>query len=137
MKILYIPCLQGNYAYLVIDETTKEATAVDPVEPENILEVAKQNDAKLKMVFGGSLDNVKGCIDKVDDGSISPELVDTRMSRRRRKKNAEQESTETSNRNPGQPLENHHHFSAFSDQIFRLLTNLAINHPNFADYVVM
>ncbi|GAB4837602.1 hypothetical protein Ancab_002450 [Ancistrocladus abbreviatus] len=160
MKILYIPCLQGNYAYLVIDETTKEATAVDPVEPENILEVAKQNDAKLKMVltthhhwdhaggnekmrqlvpgikvFGGSLDNVKGCIDKVDNGSISPEFVDTKMSRRRRKKNAERESTETSNRNPGQPLENHHHFSAFSDQIFRLLTNLAINYPKFADHV--
>ncbi|GAB4832107.1 Hydroxyacylglutathione hydrolase cytoplasmic [Ancistrocladus abbreviatus] len=93
MKILHIPCLQDNYAYLVIDETTKEAAAVDPVEPEKILEVAKQNDAKLKMVltthhhwdhaggnekmrqlvpgikvFGGSLDNVKGCTDKVDNG---------------------------------------------------------------------
>ncbi|GMH19358.1 hypothetical protein Nepgr_021199 [Nepenthes gracilis] len=93
MKILHIPCLEDNYAYLIIDETTKEAAVVDPVEPEKVLEVAKQNDAHLKMVltthhhwdhaggnnkikelvpgikvYGGSLDSVKGCTDKVDNG---------------------------------------------------------------------
>ncbi|GAB4837587.1 hypothetical protein Ancab_002435 [Ancistrocladus abbreviatus] len=85
-------------------------------------------------VFGGSLDNVKGCTDKVDNGSISPESVDTKMSRRWRKKNAERENTETSSPNPSQSVENHRHFSALSNQIFRLLTNLAVNYRNFADY---
>lgn len=93
MKIFHIPCLQDNYSYLIIDEQTKEAAVVDPVEPEKVLEVAKQNDANVKFVltthhhwdhaggndkirelvpgikvFGGSIDNVKGCTDKIDNG---------------------------------------------------------------------
>ncbi|RWR80528.1 hypothetical protein CKAN_00917100 [Cinnamomum micranthum f. kanehirae] len=93
MKILHIPCLEDNYAYLIIDEETREAAAVDPVEPENILSVAKDNGADLKMVltthhhwdhaggnekikqlvpgirvFGGSIDDVKGCTDKLENG---------------------------------------------------------------------
>ncbi|KAJ8649874.1 hypothetical protein MRB53_002897 [Persea americana] len=94
MKILHIPCLEDNYAYLIIDEETREAAAVDPVEPEKILSVAKDNGADLKMVltthhhwdhaggnekikqlvpgirvFGGSIDNVKGCTDKLENGA--------------------------------------------------------------------
>ncbi|GAB2287944.1 Hydroxyacylglutathione hydrolase cytoplasmic [Dionaea muscipula] len=93
MKILHVPCLQDNYAYLIINERTREAAAVDPVEPEKMIEIAKENDAHLKMVltthhhwdhaggnekirelvpgikiYGGSLDNVKGCTDKVENG---------------------------------------------------------------------
>jgi hydroxyacylglutathione hydrolase len=92
MKIFHIPCLEDNYSYLIIDEITKEAAVVDPVEPEKVLEVAKQHGANLKLVLtthhhwdhaggnekfkelvpgikvlGGSIDNVKGCTDQVDN----------------------------------------------------------------------
>jgi hydroxyacylglutathione hydrolase len=33
MKIVPVPCLEDNYAYLIIDEDTREAAVVDPVEP--------------------------------------------------------------------------------------------------------
>ncbi|KAL5733058.1 hypothetical protein ACOSP7_032396 [Xanthoceras sorbifolium] len=93
MKIFHIPCLEDNYSYLIIDEGTKEAAVVDPVEPEKVLEVAKRHGVDLKIiltthhhwdhaggnekmkemvpgikVYGGSLDNVKGCTDKVENG---------------------------------------------------------------------
>ena len=35
----------------IVDEPTKEAAVVDPVEPEKVLEVAKQNGASVKMVL--------------------------------------------------------------------------------------
>ncbi|KAF3433244.1 hypothetical protein FNV43_RR24346 [Rhamnella rubrinervis] len=93
MKIYEVPCLGDNYAYLIIDETTKEAAVVDPVEPQKIVNTAKQHDVLLKLVltthhhwdhaggneklkqlvpgikvYGGSIDNVKGCTDKVENG---------------------------------------------------------------------
>ncbi|KAL5801283.1 hypothetical protein ACOSQ3_032915 [Xanthoceras sorbifolium] len=93
MKIFHIPCLEDNYSYLIIDEGTKEAAVVDPVEPEKVLEAAKRHGVDLKIiltthhhwdhaggnekmkemvpgikVYGGSLDNVKGCTDKVESG---------------------------------------------------------------------
>ncbi|KAK0591667.1 hypothetical protein LWI29_005958 [Acer saccharum] len=93
MKIFHVPCLEDNYSYLIIDEGTKEAAIVDPVEPEKVLEAAKQHGVDLKIiltthhhwdhaggnekmkemvpgikVYGGSLDNVKGCTDKVENG---------------------------------------------------------------------
>ncbi|KAK2637255.1 hypothetical protein Ddye_032047 [Dipteronia dyeriana] len=56
----------------IIDECTKEAAIVDPVEPEKVLEAAKQHGADPhhppSLVYGGSLDNVKGCTDKVENG---------------------------------------------------------------------
>ncbi|WVY89819.1 hypothetical protein V8G54_035333 [Vigna mungo] len=93
MKIQHIPCLEDNYSYLIVDETTKEAAAVDPVEPEKILEAANSRGVTLKLVltthhhwdhaggnekikqlvpgikvYGGSIDNVKGCTDMVENG---------------------------------------------------------------------
>ncbi|XP_074274504.1 hydroxyacylglutathione hydrolase cytoplasmic [Silene latifolia] len=93
MKIYHIPCLQDNYSYLIIDETTKEAAAVDPVEPEKVLQLANQHGVHLSFVltthkhwdhaggnekikelvpgikvYGGSVDDVKGCTNKVDNG---------------------------------------------------------------------
>ncbi|KAL6526897.1 Hydroxyacylglutathione hydrolase cytoplasmic [Orobanche gracilis] len=93
MQILLIPCLEDNYSYMIIDETTKEAAVVDPAEPRKILRVAEENGVELKLVltthhhwdhaggneemkqlvpdikiFGGSVDNVKGCTDKVENG---------------------------------------------------------------------
>ncbi|KAJ4753804.1 hypothetical protein LUZ62_088209 [Rhynchospora pubera] len=93
MKIIPIPCLEDNYAYLIVDEATKEAAAVDPVEPEKIIQAATEIGASVNAVltthhhwdhaggnekmsllipgikvYGGSVDNVKGCTDKVENG---------------------------------------------------------------------
>nr|KYP72752.1 Hydroxyacylglutathione hydrolase cytoplasmic [Cajanus cajan] len=93
MKIHHIPCLEDNYSYLIVDESTKEAAAVDPVEPEKLLEAANSHGLTLKLVltthhhwdhaggnekikqlvpgikvYGGSIDNVKGCTHKVENG---------------------------------------------------------------------
>ncbi|EXC21105.1 Hydroxyacylglutathione hydrolase cytoplasmic [Morus notabilis] len=93
MKIHYVPCLEDNYSYLIIDESTKEAAVVDPVEPEKVVGVAQQHGVLLKLVltthhhwdhaggneklkqlvpgikvYGGSKDNVKGCTDSVENG---------------------------------------------------------------------
>ena len=34
MRIRLLPALQDNYMYLLVDEKSKEAAIVDPVEPE-------------------------------------------------------------------------------------------------------
>ncbi|XP_051123099.1 hydroxyacylglutathione hydrolase cytoplasmic [Andrographis paniculata] len=93
MQILHIPCLEDNYSYMIIDEATKDAAVVDPVEPHKILSVAQENGANLKLVltthhhwdhaggnekikqlipeikiYGGAVDNVKGCTEKVENG---------------------------------------------------------------------
>jgi len=47
MKIQLVPALEDNYMYLLIDETTGECAAVDPVEPKKIL--AAVADAKVKL----------------------------------------------------------------------------------------
>ncbi len=36
MKIKLIPALDDNYMYLLIDEKTKDAAIVDPVEPDKV-----------------------------------------------------------------------------------------------------
>nr|GFA14819.1 hydroxyacylglutathione hydrolase cytoplasmic [Tanacetum cinerariifolium] len=93
MKVIHIPCLEDNYAYLVIDEKTKQGAVVDPVEPEKVISVAKEHGVELKLVltthhhwdhaggnekikelvpgikvYGGSIDNVKGCTNKLENG---------------------------------------------------------------------
>ncbi|KAJ8764075.1 hypothetical protein K2173_004976 [Erythroxylum novogranatense] len=93
MKIFHVPCLEDNYAYLIIDEDTKEAAVVDPVEPDKILKVASEHGVHLKFVltthhhwdhaggnekmkqllpaikvYGGSLDKVKACTNQVENG---------------------------------------------------------------------
>ncbi|XP_031498433.1 hydroxyacylglutathione hydrolase cytoplasmic-like isoform X1 [Nymphaea colorata] len=94
MKIFPIPCLEDNYAYLIIDESSGEAAVVDPVEPEKVLKVANDNgvstvklvltthhhwdhargNEKMKelvpgvRVLGGSFDNVHGCTDRLEHG---------------------------------------------------------------------
>ncbi|XVF24289.1 hypothetical protein REPUB_Repub13aG0114700 [Reevesia pubescens] len=93
MKIFEIPCLEDNYSYLIIDESTKEAAVVDPVEAEKVVEAANQQGAVLKLVltthhhwdhaggndkikqlvpgiqvYGGSLDNVRGCTHSLHNG---------------------------------------------------------------------
>lgn len=93
MKIFEVPCLEDNYSYLVIDESTKEAAVVDPVEAEKVFDVANQHGVVLKFVltthhhwdhaggndkikqlvpgikvYGGSLDNVRGCTHQLQNG---------------------------------------------------------------------
>ncbi|KAF1001873.1 hydroxyacylglutathione hydrolase cytoplasmic isoform X1 [Apium graveolens] len=103
MKVIDVPCLEDNYSYLIIDEATKEAAAVDPVEPEKVLQVAQDHGVHLKLVltthhhwdhaggnerikellpgikvYGGSVDNVQGCTDKVENGdkfSLSSDIT--------------------------------------------------------------
>ncbi|GKA58836.1 metallo-hydrolase/oxidoreductase superfamily protein, partial [Tanacetum coccineum] len=77
----------------VIDEKTKQGAVVDPVEPEKVISVAKEHGVELKLVltthhhwdhaggnekikelvpgikvYGGSIDNVKGCTNKLENG---------------------------------------------------------------------
>lgn len=47
MKIIPIHVLEDNYSYILIDEKTKEAAVIDPVEPIKILNVISQTGAKL------------------------------------------------------------------------------------------
>ncbi|CAO3698857.1 unnamed protein product [Rhizopus stolonifer] len=37
MIVQPVPCLKDNYAYLLLDKATKQAAAIDPVEPKNVL----------------------------------------------------------------------------------------------------
>lgn len=36
MRVQVLPALQDNFMYLIIDENTKEAAIVDPVEPKKV-----------------------------------------------------------------------------------------------------
>lgn len=36
MRVQVLPALQDNFMYLIIDEKTKEAAIVDPVEPKKV-----------------------------------------------------------------------------------------------------
>ncbi|KAI8333702.1 hydroxyacylglutathione hydrolase [Chlamydoabsidia padenii] len=43
MIIKPVPCLQDNYSYLLLDEKTKTAAAIDPVEPDKVLCALEEN----------------------------------------------------------------------------------------------
>ncbi|XP_065846835.1 hydroxyacylglutathione hydrolase, mitochondrial-like [Oscarella lobularis] len=51
MKIRPVPALQDNYMYLLIDEKTHKAAAIDPVEPENIISAAKEEGVEIGTVL--------------------------------------------------------------------------------------
>ena len=36
MRVHILPALRDNYMYLLVDETSNEAAAVDPVEPKKV-----------------------------------------------------------------------------------------------------
>ncbi|KAA0168562.1 hypothetical protein FNF31_00442 [Cafeteria roenbergensis] len=40
MRVVPVPVLEDNFAYLLIDELSKQAAAVDPVEPAKVIEAA-------------------------------------------------------------------------------------------------
>ena len=51
MKIIPIPCLTDNYAYIINDQTTKTISIVDPSESKPIIEFLKENKLKLNFIF--------------------------------------------------------------------------------------
>ncbi|KAK7500779.1 hypothetical protein BaRGS_00008023 [Batillaria attramentaria] len=51
MRVRLIPALEDNYMYLIIDEQTQECAAVDPVEPEKVLNAVKEEGVTLKSVL--------------------------------------------------------------------------------------
>lgn len=51
MKVKLIPALQDNYMYLIIDEETKEAALVDPVEPEKCMNAIREENVKLTHIL--------------------------------------------------------------------------------------
>ncbi|ORX91150.1 hydroxyacylglutathione hydrolase [Basidiobolus meristosporus CBS 931.73] len=51
MKVLAIPALEDNYSYLIIDEKTNEAIAVDPVEPKKVIKAATEAKVNLTSIF--------------------------------------------------------------------------------------
>lgn len=51
MNVMPIEALQDNYMYLLIDEASKECAAVDPVEPEKVMDQVKKLGLKLTKVL--------------------------------------------------------------------------------------
>ncbi|KXS10408.1 hydroxyacyl glutathione hydrolase [Gonapodya prolifera JEL478] len=46
MKVVPVPCLEDNYAYLLIDEKTGTSAFVDPVQPEKLVAAAEKEGVK-------------------------------------------------------------------------------------------
>ena len=51
MNVVPIEALSDNYMYLLIDEASKECAAVDPVEPEKVMEQVKKLGLTLTKVL--------------------------------------------------------------------------------------
>ncbi|XP_061455178.1 hydroxyacylglutathione hydrolase, mitochondrial isoform X1 [Rhineura floridana] len=51
MKVELLPALTDNYMYLLIDEDTKEAAIVDPVQPQKVAEAVRKHGVKLTTVL--------------------------------------------------------------------------------------
>ncbi|CAE8712490.1 unnamed protein product [Polarella glacialis] len=91
MRVVVVPVLSDNYAYLLIDDESKTAMAVDPAEAHLVLDRAKQEGVQVVAVltthhhydhaggnaemvkqvldikvFGGRLDKVAACTDFLD-----------------------------------------------------------------------
>ncbi|XP_032930035.1 hydroxyacylglutathione hydrolase, mitochondrial isoform X1 [Catharus ustulatus] len=51
MKVEILPALTDNYMYLLIDQDTREAAIVDPVQPQKVLDAVKKHGVKLTTVL--------------------------------------------------------------------------------------
>eukprot|EP00928_Gymnodinium_smaydae_P048881 TRINITY_DN32741_c0_g1_i1.p1 TRINITY_DN32741_c0_g1~~TRINITY_DN32741_c0_g1_i1.p1 ORF type:complete len:256 (-),score=23.58 TRINITY_DN32741_c0_g1_i1:228-995(-) len=94
MRVVTVPVLADNYAYLLIDDETKEAAAVDPAEAALVMAKAREEGVNVTAVltthhhldhaggnsdmvnrvpgikvYGGRLDNVSACTDPLDHGN--------------------------------------------------------------------
>jgi hydroxyacylglutathione hydrolase len=51
MKVIIVPVLEDNYAYLLVDEASKTACAVDPADPIKVQEAAKEHGLSISHVL--------------------------------------------------------------------------------------
>jgi hydroxyacylglutathione hydrolase len=51
MRIVPVPCLKDNYAYLVIDDAQRKAAVVDPGEAAPVLEAADREGVRIEQVW--------------------------------------------------------------------------------------
>ena len=51
MDVKIIKCLQDNYSYLLIDNSTKKACVIDPGEAEPIINYIEENEIKLRYIL--------------------------------------------------------------------------------------
>lgn len=51
MQVHVLPALSDNYMYLLVDEKTKEAAIVDPVEPDKVAAAVQEQGLKLSTVL--------------------------------------------------------------------------------------
>ena len=51
MRVKILPALSDNYMYLLVDEESKEAAVVDPVEPETVLRSVEEEGVRLTTVL--------------------------------------------------------------------------------------
>ncbi|XP_066592514.1 uncharacterized protein [Prorops nasuta] len=51
MKVQILPALQDNYMYLIIDEESKEAAIVDPVDPDSVASAVKEHCVNLTKIL--------------------------------------------------------------------------------------
>lgn len=51
LRIITVPCLQDNYAYLVVDPTTKDAAVVDPSEAAPVKRALEQDGLTLAEIW--------------------------------------------------------------------------------------
>ena len=51
MKIQVIPCLQDNYAYIILDEVSSTACVIDPSESEPVINFLEKNNIELKFIL--------------------------------------------------------------------------------------
>ena len=89
MRVEIIPCLQDNYSYLIIDESNKTASVVDPSEAKPIINFIEKENINLKYIlnthhhydhiggnkdlkkkFGSSVVGFKGDADRIPEIDI-------------------------------------------------------------------
>lgn len=51
MQVQILSALSDNYMYLIVDDATKEAAIVDPVDPETVVAAAQSAGVKLTTVL--------------------------------------------------------------------------------------
>ncbi|KAJ2402082.1 Cytoplasmic glyoxalase II [Coemansia sp. RSA 2559] len=51
MKVIPVPCLSDNYAYVLVDEVAGHVSVVDPVEPSKVIPVVESTNLELKTIL--------------------------------------------------------------------------------------
>lgn len=51
MKVRVLPALSDNYMYLLVDQSTKQAAVVDPVDPDSVLAAVEEEGVELTTIL--------------------------------------------------------------------------------------